>query len=267
MAEVGEEQRRHSALVERIAHDLRTAGFDVRMQPIVGGLQPDILAEGPTGSSLVIDVKTWEPRGGNTARAIHQADLIQEATGADAAFVVMDKLSRNYRDKRVVTPDGLISALRQEVAFQEPAREPPTEQGEAAEEIEAVEERAVFAAMPFDRRFDDTYFVAMTYAAERVGAHCVRIDMEEYSGNIVAEMHERIRESVAVIADLSGANPNVLYEAGYAHALDKPTVHVCSTPLEELPFDVRNWNTLPYELGQTSQLRNRLANRLRAALS
>ena len=29
----------------------------------------------------------------------------------------------------------------------------------------------------------------------------------------------------AVIVDLSEAKPNVLYEAGYAHALNKPCIH------------------------------------------
>ena len=35
-----------------------------------------------------------------------------------------------------------------------------------------------------------------------------------------------IKESDAVIADLSGAAPNVLYEAGFAHALDIETIHI-----------------------------------------
>ena len=55
-----------------------------------------------------------------------------------------------------------------------------------------------------------------------------------------------IEASIAVIIDLSEAKPNVLYETGYVHALSKPTVHICSTPMSGLPFDVRNWNTLKY---------------------
>ena len=73
-----------------------------------------------------------------------------------------------------------------------------------------------------------------------------------------------IKESDAVIADLSGAAPNVLYEAGFAHALDIETIHISRTPLGELPFDVRNWNTIKYGLGKTHQLREHLERRLRA---
>ena len=54
----------------------------------------------------------------------------------------------------------------------------------------------------------------------------------------VDEIQRLIRQSVGVIADLSEAKPNVLYEAGYAHALNKPCVHICSTSIEKLPFDV-----------------------------
>jgi nucleoside 2-deoxyribosyltransferase len=82
----------------------------------------------------------------------------------------------------------------------------------------------------------------------------------------VEEIKRLITASAGVIVDLSEGQPNVLYEAGFAHALGKPTVHICSTPLTALPFDVRNWNTVPYRRGQTTKLRHALARRLRAAL-
>jgi hypothetical protein len=128
-------------------------------------------------------------------------------------------------------------------------------------------DRTVFAAMPFDREFDDTFFVAMSYAAESINATCKRVDKTEFTGDIVAEIRRLIRKSVAVIVDLSGSKPNVLYEAGYAHALNKPTVHICSTPFSELPFDVRNWNTMEYALGQTSRLKGPLVRRLKSVMS
>jgi hypothetical protein len=59
----------------------------------------------------------------------------------------------------------------------------------------------------------------------------------------------------------------VLYETGFSHALEKPTIHVCSTPMSELPFDVRNWNTLAYQQGRTVYLREPLTARLQAALT
>ena len=77
------------------------------------------------------------------------------------------------------------------------------------------------------------------------------------------EVHRLIRKSTAVIVDLSESKPNVLYEAGFAHALKKPCIHICSTALEKLPFDVAQWKTTPYEAGQTHKLRRDLTQRLK----
>ena len=84
----------------------------------------------------------------------------------------------------------------------------------------------------------------MAYAAELNGAACVRTDKEEFSGENAERIRVLIRQSVDVICDLSESRPNVLYELGFAHAFEKPTIHICSTPLDNLPFDVRNWSTL-----------------------
>jgi len=106
----------------------------------------------------------------------------------------------------------------------------------------------------------------MSYAAEQVGAVCDRVDRREFQGNVVDEIHRMIRKSVAVIVDLSESKPNVLYEAGYAHALKKPCVHICSTSLERLPFDVGQWKTTLYHTGQTHKLQKELTQRLKAIL-
>jgi len=124
----------------------------------------------------------------------------------------------------------------------------------------------VFAAMPFASEYDDVFFVAMAFAAEQTGTTAKRVDREPFEGDVVDKICQMIRDSVGVIADLSDALPNVMYEVGYAHALERPTIHICSTPLSELPFDVRNWNTLAYKKGQTFGLREKLAERLKAAL-
>ncbi len=100
--------------------------------------------------------------------------------------------------------------------------------------------RRVFAAMPFSPEYDDAYFVAMVPAAESVRAVCSRVDQEEFEGDVVERIESDIRDSDAVIADLSEAKPNVLYETGFAHALGRPTIHISSTSLNDLPFDVRN---------------------------
>src|SRR5712692_7103428 len=85
---------------------------------------------------------------------------------------------------------------------------------------------------------------------------CVRLSL--HGGSLLAGVRPRLvttrlpravrsrRSQISTISGTSPGKPNVLYEAGFAHALGKPTVHICSTPLSALPFDVRNWNTIAY---------------------
>jgi hypothetical protein len=124
----------------------------------------------------------------------------------------------------------------------------------------------IFAAMPFDDVYDDVYFVAMAGAAKRLKGLCDRTDHSHFVGDIPAVIRQMIRASDVVICDLSEAKPNVLYETGFAHALEKKAVHICSTPLNKLPFDVSHFNTIEYHRGSTHKLIEPLVERLRAIL-
>jgi hypothetical protein len=244
---------------EQVATLLKEAGLTFQRDPLVGGLQPDFIITGPRNRRVVIEAKAWDPRGGHTARALEQAAHYQALAGVDKAFVVLPTLSKNFEARGVISADELIAAVTS--FFREPSHRYKRDN-----EGRSRARRTIFAAMPFSRDYDDTYFVAMSHAAAQVNAACTRVDKEEFAGDIVEEIKRLITASAGVIVDLSEGQPNVLYEAGFAHALGKPTVHICSTPLTALPFDVRNWNTVPYRRGQTTKLRHALARRLRAAL-
>jgi hypothetical protein len=127
--------------------------------------------------------------------------------------------------------------------------------------------KIIAAVMPFSEQFDDVYFVGMAHAATSVGAACKRVDKEEFEGDIVQKIKQDIKDSITVIADHSGVKPNVLYEVGFSHGIGKPTIHICSTPLEKLAFDVKTWNTIPYGKGRTFALKEKLAHRLKEVLS
>lgn len=250
---------RESVTRDEIARLLQHAGFRFQREPSIGGLRPDFLVSGPSGQRIVVEVKAWDPGGGNTARALSQAQYYKRLTKADHAIVVMPDLKRDFKKRGVISTSALIDSLT--LYFQ-----PELPRKGKMTESRSRPTPTVFAAMPFDREYDDTYFVAMSHAAERVNAACKRVDRTEFSGDIVEEIKRLIVTSIAVIVDLSESKPNVLYEAGFAHALKRPTVHICSTPLDELPFDVRNWNTIQYNRGQTAALREGLAKRLASAI-
>jgi len=240
-------------LTERISNMLSNAGLAFDREPAVGGLRPDFLVYGPRGQTAVLEVKPWADEPGSLSRALNQIAHYKRATGASAAFVVAPHQDATSSSSGVVPLAGLVEAINVEFANLK-------SQQSSLKPVSGA--RTVFAAMPFSADYDDVFFVAMAYAAKNVGAACVRVDKEEFSGDIVSKLQGMIRESVALIADLSEARPNVLYETGFAHALKKPVVHICSTPLTELPFDIRNWATLDYQRGRTYEFREKLRTRL-----
>lgn len=249
----------HGVLEEHVANILQKAGFEYSREQPIGGLRPDFVVTGPRGQTVIVEAKAWPATRENLKRASHQAQQYLAATKVDRAFVVLAGLEHDLGYAGVVSPHNLVDALRE--LFSEVQKKSQTKTPEPS-----TKERLVFAAMPFDGKYDDTYFVAMSHAARQVGAACERVDHVEFSGDIVDEIKRLIRASVAVIVDLSESKPNVLYEAGFAHALPRPVVHISSTDLATLPFDVRNWNTLPYAVGATTALRDPLAKRLKAAM-
>jgi nucleotide-binding universal stress UspA family protein len=251
---------RASEFGDWVARLLEDAEIPFEREASLGGVRPDFIVTLPNDAVVAVEAKTYSPDVEGQVRAYELVRYLRDVLGADRAFVVLPEVPRSRIPEGVVSPEELIKFLKRELVKtrrRRPKRLPRKQ---------VPRGRDVFAAMPFDSEYNDVFFVAMARACERVDATCKRIDREEFVGDIVAYIHELIRNSIAVIADLSDALPNVLYEVGYAHALSLPTVHICSTPLDQLPFDVRNWNTLPYSRGQTHQLVEPLAQRLAAVL-
>jgi hypothetical protein len=101
-----------------------------------------------------------------------------------------------------------------------------------------------FVIMPFAPEFDDVYQVIR----ETVESHrfeCVRADQRYLSGPIIEDVLDQVERADLVVADFTGKNANVFYEAGYAKALRKPVVQIARS-VSDLPFDVRHLRTFPY---------------------
>lgn len=239
-----------------IADRLTEAGFKFDTRQAIAGLAPDFIVYAPDGRQFIVEIKNWDFPG-LTMEASRQVQHYQNAARTDGAFVVIPGLKRGVPSKGVVTIDGLVPALKAESETGRVRTHPS--------QVTSVD-RIVFAAMPFAPQYEDVFFVAMRHAAEQAGAVCERVDRREFQGSVVDEIQRLIRQSVAVFVDLSESKPNVLYEAGYAHALKKPCIHICSTAIDKLPFDVSQWKITSYHPGQTHKLANELAQRLKSAL-
>ena len=108
-----------------------------------------------------------------------------------------------------------------------------------------VDKPHAFVAMPFAAEFEDVFHYGLQTPIHRAGLLCERVDAAVFEGLIIQRILSRIASARVVVADLTGANPNVYLEVGYAWALKVPTVLVARHP-DELRFDVKGHRCLMY---------------------
>ena len=99
--------------------------------------------------------------------------------------------------------------------------------------------------MPFDDTFSDIYKFGIKGAAEDAGAYAERIDEQIFTEGILDRIFTQISKADVVVADMTGRNPNVFYEVGYAHALGKVTL-LLTQAVADIPFDLRHLRFVPY---------------------
>ncbi len=120
-----------------------------------------------------------------------------------------------------------------------------------------------FVAMPFGGKsfmeakktinFDGVYTAIQT-GVEQAGIDCRRADYDRAGGFIHRSMYESLLVAEFVIADLTLANQNVMYELGIRHgAGQKNTLLICAENyIEQLGFDFRPLRILTYSLEEKS---------------
>ena len=100
---------------------------------------------------------------------------------------------------------------------------------------------------PFSPPLGDYYQKVFVPAIEKAGLKAVRADDDMFAtGKIVEQIWNGINAAKVLVAELSTRNPNVFYELGLAHALDKPVVLVSSNE-QDVPFDLRHIRVIYYD--------------------
>ncbi len=112
----------------------------------------------------------------------------------------------------------------------------------------AGEKPQCFIIMPFGQEELDIvyeYFV-LPVLEEVCNLICRRGDESFGSNVIIDDVRTAIEETHLIVADITGQNPNVFYEVGISHTLDKPVLLLSQSP-DDIPFNVRHLRVLPYE--------------------
>lgn len=103
----------------------------------------------------------------------------------------------------------------------------------------------VSAMMPYGDPFDWIYEDHLRPTVEGAGFQCRRADEAWEADVVIEDIVHLIHNSVAVIVDLTGKNPNVFYELGITHTLGKPVLLI-SQDGGDLPFNIQHHRCIEY---------------------
>jgi hypothetical protein len=118
----------------------------------------------------------------------------------------------------------------------------------------------VFVAMPFAGKWKGAY-EDVKDVVESKGARCFRADESVYPGRIDGKVHELIAQSDVVIAVIPPeGNGNVMYEVGFAHAKEIPTILVAGE--KKMPSDLEGHVYLEYDPWEKDLFRTKLGRSL-----
>lgn len=117
--------------------------------------------------------------------------------------------------------------------------------------------------MPFITEFNDVYHLGIKAACHEAGGYSERVDEQNYDGSILERIYNQIAKADLIVADMTGKNPNVFYEVGYAHALGKSVI-LLTQKSDDIPFDLKHYPHIVYG-GSILQLKEDLQKRVKWA--
>jgi len=107
-----------------------------------------------------------------------------------------------------------------------------------------------FIIMPFrEKEFKQTIYsdVIKPFIENEFNIACYRVDEDDLPDRIDNKIYSYILRSAFVVAEVTTRNPNVLYELGLAHMLEKDCIILTQTSYSEIPFDINRISAEPYE--------------------
>jgi hypothetical protein len=109
----------------------------------------------------------------------------------------------------------------------------------------SVKEKHCFYLCPFSEPFDAVYREHVLPLVEAQGFTIERADEIFGTQPIIEDIWEGIVSSSVIIADVSGRNPNVMYEIGMAHTVGKPVI-IMTQSIDDVPFDLKHHRCIVY---------------------
>lgn len=121
------------------------------------------------------------------------------------------------------------------------------------------------------QRSDDVLQYIVVRAAAELGLQAIRADQIGVPGQINLQVLRHVLSAKAVVADLTGRNPNVFYELAVRHTAQLPVVLIAEEDeRDNLPFDIANMRTIFFDhksLASADRCRQEIVKQLREALA
>lgn len=102
-----------------------------------------------------------------------------------------------------------------------------------------------FVLIPFNEKFKGVYNL-IKKTVEEFEIQCLRADEIFGPSVIIDDIYHYIKKSSFLIADVTGRNPNVFYELGYAHAHQKNVI-LLTQDSNDVPFDIKHIRYIEYK--------------------
>jgi hypothetical protein len=136
-------------------------------------------------------------------------------------------------------------------------------------DVKIAEGDSCFVMMPFAAPHGSYYQTIYEPAIRKAGLKPIRADSEIFgTGKIIDQISSGIRAAKVLVAELTTRNPNVFYELGLAHGLQKPVVLVSSNE-NDVPFDLKHIRVIYYDVTDPfwgSKLLDKVAENILSAI-
>ena len=132
-----------------------------------------------------------------------------------------------------------------------------------------IDAELCFVLLPLRAPFLGYFEKIIKPAAQDAGLIAAKADDIYGTRAVITDIWEYIWKARAVVAIVTGKNPNVNYELGICHALGVPTVLI-SEKKEDVPFDYRHRRYIPYhtrDAGWEQKLTEDISKTLKKVLS
>jgi hypothetical protein len=121
-------------------------------------------------------------------------------------------------------------------------------------------DQTCFFIMPFGPVLHYFYLYLKHHIETNYPFQVIRADEKVLTKPMLDKITDMIKEAEVIIADCSGLRPNVLYELGIAHALNKKVILLSHSEPEQAPSDIRHFEFIFYKLDNHTEFLAKLDN-------